>query len=174
MLNSQALTRLASRRWQEKQSGARLANSSLAHGVLLLAEARVFAARLLKRAWTLSAFPVARKRPCAGKRMLRLLPARMADRPDISGDGGDIGVGQRSTTARRHGNRIILRLRHAVGDRPRDPRQAAIALQPLAVDQRRRLRRTSRIQTAAGNAAAVQPARPLVRSENRRYRRTFR
>jgi predicted RNA-binding Zn-ribbon protein involved in translation (DUF1610 family) len=51
----------------------------------------------------------------------RLLPSWMADRPNISGDGGDIGIRQRCAAARRHRDGIILRLRHAVGNRPRDP-----------------------------------------------------
>ena len=42
---------------KKKQSGARSANSSLTHGVLLLAEARVFAARLLKKSVDAIGFP---------------------------------------------------------------------------------------------------------------------
>ena len=79
----------------------------------------------------------------------------MADGPDISGDGGDVGVRQRRAAFRRHRDRIIPRLRNAVGDDVRDRLQAAVADEPVAVDQRRPLRRTVAVRAVAARASAT-------------------
>jgi hypothetical protein len=49
----------------------------------------------------------------------------------------------------------MLRLRHAVRNGPRDPRQAAIAVKPFASDKRRCLRRAFRVVALTAEAGAA-------------------
>jgi hypothetical protein len=56
----------------------------------------------------------------------------MADGPDISGDGGDVGVRQRRAAFRWHRDRIIPRLRNAVGGFFCDPSEAIAVIVEIA------------------------------------------
>src|SRR6185437_1690097 len=79
----------------------------------------------------------------------------VAERPDVVGHGGKVGLGQLRTAVGRHRAGVVLRLRHTLRDGPRDRLDAAVAPQPFAAGQIRTDRRALAVGAVTPRAGSA-------------------
>jgi hypothetical protein len=79
----------------------------------------------------------------------------VAQRPNIGGDGPEIGMRELGAAHGRHRAPVFLRIRHTVGDRARDGGETAISPQPFAAREVRCERRALGVRTVAAFAGSA-------------------
>ena len=79
----------------------------------------------------------------------------MAQSPDIGSDICQIGLRKWRAADRRHRARVLLGLRHAIGDRMRDGAQAAVPPKPFAARQVGAHSRALAVHAVAAGASAI-------------------